>query len=39
MKFTIGLILLCAVLSFITYQMGWGGGKREHGRNEGGSPL
>lgn len=38
MKFTIALILFGVVMSFITYEMGWGGGKREHGRN-GGMPL
>jgi hypothetical protein len=38
MKFAAGLILMAFVLAFITYEMGWGGGKREHGRN-GGWPL
>jgi hypothetical protein len=32
-KFWIGIVLLCIVLSFITYELGFGGGKREKGRN------
>jgi hypothetical protein len=34
MKFWIGVVLLCVVLSFVTYELGYGGGKREEGRSD-----
>ena len=42
MKFSIGIVLMSLVLAFITYQLGYGGGKRENGREGrglGGMPL